>query len=68
MGWKRFNDRLALIVVLLLVGVWIGDAVIKNTFDQQVIGASILAFGMIIQFYFRRKEPPENGDQNGGTK
>lgn len=52
MGWKTFNDRLALITLLIITGLWIGQRWIK--LPEAVIGATILQFGLILQFYFRK--------------
>lgn len=52
MGWKTFNDRLALVSLVLIVALWIGQRWIQ--LPEGVIGATILQFGLILQFYFRK--------------
>jgi len=52
MGWKTFNDRLALVALLAIVGLWIAQRWIQ--LPEGVIGATILQFGLILQFYFRK--------------
>ncbi len=52
MGWKSFNDRLALVTLLIIVGLWTSQRWIQ--LPEGVIGATILQFGLILQFYFRK--------------
>jgi len=52
MGWKTFNDRLALIMMVLIVSLWIGQHWLQ--LPTEIIGATILQFGLIMQFYFRK--------------
>jgi len=52
MGWKTFNDRLALVSVLTIVSLWISQRWIQ--LPDAVIGATILQFGLVMQFYFRK--------------
>ena len=52
MGWKTFNDRLALVTLLIIVVLWIAQRWIQ--LPNEVIGATILQFGLIMQFYFRK--------------
>ncbi len=61
---KNFNDLLALILVVLIVGLWVlqGKGVINAM--PEVSGATIATFTLVVQYYFRRA-PPTNG--NGGT-
>lgn len=67
--WKTWNDQLALVVVILIFVLWGIYPWIKNYygygFPESVIGATVSIMTMIVQFYFRRKEP--NGE-GGGTK
>ena len=52
MGWKSFNDRLAFITVLIIVMLWLAHRWIN--LPNEVIGATILQFGLIMQHYFRK--------------
>ncbi len=66
MLWSRFNDQLALLLALLIVGIWIVDPIIAQYYgipiSRDVIGATVVIFTLIAQFYFRRREPNgENG-------
>ena len=55
MNWKRFNDRLALILVAVIIpGLWVANSWLHMS--GEIIGATILAWGLIVQFYFRKKE------------
>ena len=67
MMWSRllphnFNDTLALILIFMIPALWIldGSEDVKISIGEQVEGALILAWGIIVQFYFRRK-PPDTG-------
>lgn len=62
---QNFNDFFALLVAVVIIPlIWIlqGVGVIK-AFPSEVNGALILAWGNIIQFYYRRakKETAKNG-------
>jgi hypothetical protein len=52
MGWTSFNDRLALITVLVIVILWVAHRWIN--LPSEVIGATILQFGLIMQHYYRK--------------
>jgi len=52
MGWKTFNDRLALTTILVIVGLWVAHKWIN--LPNEVIGATILQFGLIMQHYYRK--------------
>jgi len=52
MGWTSFNDRLALITVLIIVILWLAQRWIN--LPNEVIGATILQFGLIMQHYYRK--------------
>jgi hypothetical protein len=56
MGWTTFNDRLALITVLVIVILWLSQRWIN--LPNEVIGATILQFGLIMQHYYRKAAPP----------
>ena len=60
MGWKTFNDRLALLLIVLIPVLWFltGYGIIKLA--PEVTGALIATWTLVIQFYFRR-QPPTNG-------
>lgn len=52
MGWTSFNDRLALVTVLVIVTLWLAHRWIN--LPSEVIGATILQFGLIMQHYYRK--------------
>jgi len=55
MGWKRFNDRLAVILAAVIIpGLWIANTWLQMT--GEIIGASIVAWTLVVQYYFRKKE------------
>jgi hypothetical protein len=54
--FKRFNNLLALVTLtIILPGLWIldGRGIIRLT--GEITGATIAAFTLIIQYYFRKK-------------
>jgi len=53
MGWKTFNDRLAVFLILLLPGLWIANQWIS--LPAEVNGALIATWTLVIQYYFRKK-------------
>lgn len=54
--WKTWNDQLSLFIILGIPGLWVFDATIGNL-NEQVIGATILAWGLVVQFYYRQRPP-----------
>ena len=60
MGWKTFNDRLALLLLVLIPCLWILSAVYRPLPDA-ILGATILQWGLVIQYYFRRAPSNTNG-------
>ncbi len=60
MGWKTWNDRLSLVLIVLIVAVWIGDCFLPVRLSEAVIGATIVVFTLVAQFYFRKKEDETN--------
>jgi hypothetical protein len=58
---KNFNDTLALLLITAIIpGLWILDAVNIFELNREVLGATILAWGTIAQYYFRKA--PKNGN------
>ena len=60
MGWKTWNDRLALLLLLVIPLLWLASGRELITLAPEVTGALIVTWTMIIQFYFRR-QPPNGG-------
>lgn len=56
-GFKNFNDRLALLLVLSLPIFWIIVAIKNANVSGEILGATVMAWGLIIQYYFRRSPP-----------
>lgn len=62
---KTFNDTLAIVVIFLFVLLWIGDAILRSVypnfvgFGEGIMGATISLVTLIVQYYFRRKEPQD---------
>ena len=59
-GWKTFNDRLALFLLVVIPVMWLLAGYGLVTLAPEVTGALIVTWTLVIQFYFRRKEvePP----------
>lgn len=57
MGWKTWNDRLALLLLVLIPSLWVFGAVYKPL-PEVVTGATILQWGLVIQYYFRKTPGP----------
>jgi len=67
MLWKKFNDQLAFILIVLFILTWFADAalryLLKVGLSEAVMGATVSLITLVVQYYFRRKEP-----DNGVTK
>ena len=59
-GWKTFNDRLALLVLVGIPVLWALSGRGTITLAPEVVGALIATWTLIVQLYFRRHEI-ENG-------
>jgi hypothetical protein len=65
--FKRINDLLALLVLVVIVPLfWILDGLKILSMNGEVMGASIAGWTLILQYYFRKKstttgdiKPPE---------
>lgn len=66
MGWKTFNDRLAIILLVMILILWLLQPLCKFTLPDAVNGALIVAFTLILQFYFRRA-PSDSSTSPGET-
>jgi len=56
---KNFRNLLALILELVIIGMWIIQGMSIVAMPGEVIGASIAVFTLIAQFYFRKKPDSE---------
>jgi len=69
--WKVWNDQIGLIFVILIFGLWICEPIISQYYGkglpESVLGATVVIITLIAQYYFRRKEPGENGKNGGGN-
>ena len=57
MGWKNWNDRLSLLLLLGIPVVWIAQRWLPV--PGEAIGATIAVWTLVAQFYFRRSPPTE---------
>ncbi len=64
LGWITWNDRLSGFILLAIIGLWVCDGK-WISLNGEVRGSLIIAFGLIIQYYFRKKPDSTNG--NGET-
>ena len=57
---KKFRDLLALITLVAVIpGLWIATGRGYLTLPGEVIGATIMAWGLLLQFYFRKRTMEE---------
>ena len=54
---ERFNDTLALVMLIGVPVLWIASSWL--TLPGEVVGATIAGWMLVVQFYFRRREPSE---------
>ena len=60
MGWKTFNDRLAIISLIAIAALWTLDGLGTIMLKEALIGFTIAQATLILQYYFRR-QPPNGG-------
>ena len=57
---KNFRDLLALIsLVGIIPGLWVAQGLGVLVMPEAVIGATIMGWGLMLQFYFRKKPEEE---------
>jgi hypothetical protein len=52
----NFNDFLCLVLIVLIAGIWIVIGLGKLALPQEVTGALIVTWTLLIQHYFRKKQ------------
>ena len=60
---RTFNDTLALILLVGIPGLWVANKWLP--IPAEATGATIVAWTLVIQFYFRRA--PSDGTPSGDT-
>ena len=57
------NDLLALLTLVIVIpGLWVLQGMGKLTMSGEIIGATIMGWTLILQYFFR-KAPPEKGTE-----
>lgn len=54
---QNWNDVLALILIFIIPALWILHGMAIITIGEAVVGALIITWGNITQYYFRRAPP-----------
>jgi len=63
----KINDILALLILIFIIpGIWLLTGWEIITLPGEIIGATIMAWGLVLQYYFRRKPPDVKGDAPHG--
>ena len=58
---EGFNDLLALITLIVIIpGLWVGVGVGWLALPGEVVGATIMGWTLVLQFYFRKKKTEKN--------
>ena len=53
MGWTKFNDRIAFVLMFIIPGLWIANKWLGM--PGEIIGATIMGWTLVLQYYFRKK-------------
>ena len=57
---KNFRNLLALLAMIIIIpGLWVAQGLGYLAMPGEVIGATIMGWGLILQFYFRKKSEGE---------
>ncbi len=57
---KKFRDVLALLTIIIVIPMlWVTQGLGILTMPGEVVGATIMGWGLILQFYFRKKPADE---------
>ena len=54
---QSFNDMLCLILIMLIAALWILSGLKLLELSAEVTGALIVTWTLLIQYYFRKKNP-----------
>lgn len=54
-GWNIFTGRMALILIILIPAMWVARKWLA--LPETILGATIMGWTLILQFYFRKKDP-----------
>ena len=62
---QNFNDFLALILIILIIGLWVVQGLGVIALRDDVNGGLTVLFALVVQYYFRRapassENPPGN--------
>ncbi len=57
---QNFNDFLALILIVLIVGLWVVQGLGLVTLRDDVNGGLTVLFALVVQYYFRRSPTPQS--------
>lgn len=60
MGWKTFNDRMALFLMVAILAIFVTSNWLA--LSEAIVGGLLTTFALIAQYYFRRKEPTDPTD------
>jgi len=53
---KDTNDAIALLLLIIIIpGLWIMDGLKAIALNEQVMGATIMGWTLVLQYYFRKK-------------
>ena len=63
MGWKTWNDRLSLLLIVGLPVMWGANRWLA--LDAVILGATISVWTLVAQYYFRQR-PPDATPPPGG--
>ena len=59
---RNFNDSLALVLVVLIIGLWAVDTTKRFEVPALVLGATIPLITKVVDFYFRKAPPRAEND------
>jgi len=65
MNWniiKDTNDVIALLLLIIIIpGLWLADSMAAIALNEQVMGATIMGWTLVLQYYFRKKVGEKGG-------
>jgi len=64
-GFRTWNDRLSLILMVGIPGLWVFSAVVAPL-AEAVLGATISVWTLVAMFYFRKAPPEDTTKPTGG--
>ena len=61
---SNINDLIALVLLIAIIpGLWVADGLQMLDLSAEVLGATIAAWTIVLQYYFRKKKSEDSSER-----